>query len=79
MEVEERMDRRRCAEGFARRLNRARKSRGLTQADLAAMLGKSPNRVSEYETGKVLPGMQALCELADALGVSCDYLARGKR
>jgi len=48
---------------------------GLSQAELAARAGIRPNQVSRYETGQVLPQLEQLGRLLDALGVDdVDFL-----
>ena len=55
-------------EATSRRLLRARRQAGLTQANLAQQLGVSPSRVSEWERGRhepradVLIRWEAICE-----------------
>ena len=43
--------------------------RGFSQADLAARAGIRPNQVSRYETGQVIPQLEQLGRLLDALAV----------
>jgi transcriptional regulator with XRE-family HTH domain len=60
---------------FGRRVAELRKSRGFTQQDLAARLGKTSSWVSQVERG-VLPvqRLDVLRDLAEALGVSLQRL-----
>lgn len=51
-----------------------RKSRGLTQEQLADMLGVSAPAVSKWETDSSYPDITLLCPLARALGVHVDDL-----
>lgn len=51
-----------------------RKSRGLTQEQLAGMLGVSAPAVSKWETGNSYPDITLLCPLARALGTHVDDL-----
>ena len=46
----------------------ARKSKGLTQAQLADMLGVGQSWVTQYETGRRNPKPQTLKRFADVLG-----------
>lgn len=63
---------------FPARLSRARKARGLTQVQLARKAALASDMlVSRYERGAQEPRTEALGKLADALGVSLDWLARG--
>lgn len=51
-----------------------RKSRGLTQAELADKLNYSDKAVSKWECGDAVPDIVVLKQLADMLGVTVDYL-----
>jgi ribosome-binding protein aMBF1 (putative translation factor) len=51
----------------AHRLGQARKSRGLTQRDVAAAMGLSVGRVSEIERGEAT-SVEVLGRYADAVG-----------
>lgn len=61
---------------LARRLRLARDSAGLTQVELAARIGMSRDRVSDYENGAALPS-DALSAICEALDVSADWLLFG--
>lgn len=64
--------------GFAARLREARRSRGLTQADLAARAKVTPSYVGRLEAAAVAPGIDLLDRLARALGVvAADLLPSG--
>ncbi len=56
------------------RLKGAREDRGLSQSDLAERAGFQPSAVSHFETGRRAPSFENLKRLADALGVSTDFL-----
>ena len=60
--------------GFGERLAELRKDRGLKQKDIAALLNVAVSTVSNYETESHEPDLANLCELANLLGVSTDYL-----
>jgi len=60
-----------------RRLKDARESRQLKQADLAKRTGLQPSAISQFETGQREPSPENLKKLADALGVSTDFLLSG--
>ena len=49
-------------------------NRGLTQVELASMLGVSKSVISSYENGVHLPPYDILIRLSNLFGVSCDYL-----
>lgn len=55
--------------GLGRRIREARERGGLTQADIAAALGKTPTAVSYWESGQRSPGLDDLAQLARLLGV----------
>jgi transcriptional regulator with XRE-family HTH domain len=55
-----------------------RRQRGLSQVDLADLLGTSSARVSNWECGNNDPQWHAVCALADALGVSTEVFRGGK-
>ncbi len=60
-------------------LARLRKSRGITQTELAQRLFVSNKTVSKWERGMGYPEMPQLLRLADIFGVSVDALIRGER
>lgn len=51
-----------------------RMSKGITQVQLAEMLGVSKSVVSSYENSVHQPPYNILVRLANIFGVSCDYL-----
>ncbi len=53
-----------------------RKAMGLSQEDLAQLIGVSRQSVTKWETGQSAPDLDRLVELADMLGVSLDFLLR---
>ena len=55
-------------------LTRERKSRGLSQEDLAAKVNVSRQAISKWETGDAMPDLNNLLLLADALEISLDAL-----
>ncbi len=52
-----------------RRLKLAREARGLTQAQLAELLGKSVETISNFERGKVVTSLVTLDRLARHLNI----------
>ncbi len=52
----------------------ARKSRGMTQTELAELLGVKPARISRIEKGENSLGSEQLKQIADILDVSADFL-----
>ena len=59
---------------LAERLQSAMKLANMTQAELAAQTGASRAAISQYLSGKNVPNMDRIKALADATGVSFDYL-----
>lgn len=55
-------------------LKAARKAVGMTQTEVAALVGISQNGYSYWETGKAKIDPEALAKLATIFGVSTDYL-----
>ena len=64
---------------FGERLTALRKARGLTQVQLAEMIGSTQRAVSRYETIADRAPAPVLAKLAQALGVSTDELLGIKR
>jgi transcriptional regulator with XRE-family HTH domain len=62
---------------FASRLKQLRKQRELSQVQLAEAVGVHTNHIGRYERGESQASAQALKRLADALGVTTDYLIEG--
>lgn len=56
------------------RLKAARKRRRLTQAQLADRMGLPTSSIGQFECGARQPSATNLVRLANALGVSTDYL-----
>jgi transcriptional regulator with XRE-family HTH domain len=59
---------------FRERLRQWRRKRGFTQEELAKRAEVPTISVSHFETGHRFPNAESLRRLADALGVSADYL-----
>ncbi|MFI2634733.1 helix-turn-helix domain-containing protein [Streptomyces collinus] len=49
-------------------LRQIRRERGVTQRKLAAEIGRDFTTVSQYETGRCAPSLEALTTIADVLG-----------
>lgn len=66
-------------ETFGHRLLRLRKAAGWNQVELARRVGVSPAQISALENDerKVGPTLPSVVAMADALGVTVDYLVRG--
>ncbi len=56
-----------------------RKDKGLTQKQLASMVGVSDKAVSRWETGKGLPDTSIMPELCKALDINVNELLSGER
>lgn len=66
------------SKGFAARLKKLRKDKGLTQKDLAQIVGCETVLISRYERGEGLPKFDTLVMLAGALRISTDELTLGR-
>ena len=55
---------------IGQRIRRIRTAKGLSQADLGAAVGLSPDRIQKYENGARKPKQDLLKRIAAALGVS---------
>ena len=60
-------------------IKQLRERRGLTQAELAQMIGVSSKTISKWETAKGLPDISLLQPLAHALGISIIELMNGEQ
>ncbi len=56
-----------------------RKRQGLTQAELAAMLGLGYSHIGKMEKGERLPSLEVLGKLMEIFNVSCDQLLMDDR
>ena len=61
---------------FGQRLRHARRSRGLTLAELGERVGRAPSVLSLIENGRREPKLSLIEALAAALSVSTDELLR---
>jgi len=61
---------------FADRLAFARKQKKIRQADLGKMVGTSGDIIGKYERGENTPSIEVAAKIADALGVTLDYLVK---
>jgi transcriptional regulator with XRE-family HTH domain len=63
--------------GFAQRLKKARTDKGLSQTELGSLAGIHYTQIGRYENKGAQPSADVLSKLANALGVSSDYLTNG--
>ena len=63
---------------FGQRMQEARKLAGMTQEELADVLGIDKNHVSRLERGAKACSIDILVEISEALRVSTDYLLTGR-
>ena len=61
---------------FAEKLIALRKSRELTQEQLAEQLNVSRQSISKWESGQVIPEVEKIVELSKAFDVTVDYLLK---
>jgi transcriptional regulator with XRE-family HTH domain len=59
---------------IAANISELRKSRGMTQQDLAAKLNYTDKAISKWERGESVPDIVVLKQIADMFGVTVDYL-----
>ena len=64
------------AGGIGWRIARARKERGLTQEELAELIGVSPRSIQGYEAGKVVP-YRRLAQLAEVTNRELAWILEG--
>lgn len=65
-------------QNFARNLHAYRKSRNLTQSQLAEKLNYSDKSVSKWECGDVLPDIVTISMIAEFFGITIDQLIGSK-
>lgn len=61
---------------FSERLAYARKQKKMKQADLGKLVGTSGDIIGKYERGENIPSIEVAAKIADALGVTLDYLVK---
>ena len=64
-------------EGFAQRLRELRKQKNLSQTELGRLAELHYTHIGRFERGTSRPSGDTLKRLADALGVTSDYLLDG--
>lgn len=68
-----------AARSIGERIRQARKSKGLSQTDLAQRIGVTQPAIANWESGIHDPRRLTLAKLAEALEASLDWLAAGDR
>ena len=63
---------------FPKRLKELRLKKDLSQTELGKMVGVHYTHIGRYERGLSIPKTETLRRLAEALGVTTDYLFEGK-
>ena len=59
---------------FGTEIKKARKSKKYTQERLAEAIDVTYAAISKYESNAISPSLEAMCKIADVLGVSMDKL-----
>ena len=62
---------------FEERLYQLRRERGISQEELANIVGVSRQAVQKWESGASQPNMDNLIAISEYFGVTLDYLLRG--
>ena len=65
-------------EGFAARLRVLRREKNFSQTDLGRLVDLHYTHIGRYERGLSLPSSDTLMRLAEALGVTSDFLLHGE-
>lgn len=63
-------------ERFPEKLRKARKNAGLNQTQLAVRVGVTQRSLTDYECGRAVPRKNTMRKLAEAVGVTVEYLSR---
>lgn len=66
-----------CGPGFGPNLQSLRQGRGMSQEELAEVMGVSRQSVSKWENGTAYPEMQTILALCDHFDVGLDVMLRG--
>lgn len=59
------------------RVRLQRQARGLTQTDLARLIGRTQSSISEFESGAIVPSGRTLQRLSVALDMPVDWILNG--
>ena len=63
---------------FGQRLKAIRKEKGMTQVQLAKLLGVSAASICNWEKGNFTPNRFGIKVITEKLGIDCSHLVRGK-
>ena len=63
---------------LSERIQHLRKSRGMSQEELAEKIGVSRQAVSKWESEQSMPDLEKVILLSDFFGVTTDYLLKGR-
>ncbi len=63
---------------LSERIQHLRKSRGMSQEELAEEIGVSRQAVSKWESEQSMPDLEKVILLSDFFGVTTDYLLKGR-
>lgn len=66
-----------CGMEIPQRIQESRKKKGISQEQLAEVLGVSRQAVSKWESGQAMPELDKVIGMSDYFGVSTDWLLRG--
>lgn len=61
---------------FADNVKRLREQKGISQAELAAMVDVTQPMIAQYEKGLKIPSIITGAELAKVLGTTCEELVK---
>jgi transcriptional regulator with XRE-family HTH domain len=61
---------------FGEKTTYARKQKKMTQSDLGKAVGTSGDIIGKYERDEIKPSIDTAARVADALGVTLDYLVK---
>ena len=62
---------------MADRIQYLRKTKGISQEELAGKVGVSRQAVSKWESGQSLPDLEKIITMSDYFGVTTDYILKG--
>ena len=63
---------------LSERIQHLRKSRGMSQEELAEKIGVSRQAVSKWESEQSMPDLEKVILLSGFFGVTTDYLLKGR-